>query len=196
MQTIMYYFYVGAALLGCAWLFPSMFWRKSVKNSDVNIVFFEIERDSENPFLREATKVTMYDLRKELVYTASNASTAETSDELERLVYNIISTTPVPIFVTFDDTGFKKACLKHMLQDVEGAADVRVMDIKTLFYYTNPNVPRITYDEMVEYYSMTLTNIVVDYANLFTYIALDYNPNIMHQLGKINDMYEDIKQLY
>ena len=190
----MYYYLVGA-LLGCSWVFPWLLWRTKVKNSDVNIIFFDIQRDSENPFLKEATTVTMYDLRKEVVYTASNAQNHATSEELEHLMSKIMMANTVPIFVTFDDTGFKRSCLKSLLQGVDGTKDLRIMDIKTLFYYTNPQVQSTSYEDLVAYYQLEQSNVVVDYANMFTHIALDYNPNIMHQLAKVNEMYDDIMQM-
>jgi hypothetical protein len=191
----MYGYLLAGALLGTSWLFPNLFWRKKVKNSDVNVIFFHIERDSENPYTDEASVITMYDLRKQLVYTADVSNDDVTSNELGSLVSKILEDHSIPIFVTFDDNGFKRACLKNMLVDIEGLEDVRIMDIKSMFYYTKQDIHSISFDEILEYYNLKPTHTVVDYADIFTHIALDYDPSIMHHLSKVCEMYEELKLL-
>ena len=190
----MYGFFAFGALVGASWLFPSLFWKNKIKNSDVNIIFFDIEKESENPYLVERTVVTMYDLRKELVYTA-DTNDVGTSNEIEELIKKIVQNHSVPIFVTCDDQGLKRACLKNLVGDVEGAESLRVMDIKSLFYYVKQDVPSVSYEQMLEFYKMQPTNSIVDYADLFTHIALDFDPNTMLNMSYICNIYDEINKL-
>jgi hypothetical protein len=190
----MYGFIALGTVIGASWLFPNLFWKKKIRNSDINIIFFDIEKDSENPYLVEPTVVTMYDLRKQLVYSA-NTKGADTINDIEQLAGKIANDHSIPIFVTCDDNGFKRACLKSMLADTEGLEDLRVMDIKSLFYYVKQEVPSVSYEDMLEFYQLAPTNTIVDYADLFTHIASDFDPNTMLNLSYVCEIYEELKRL-
>jgi hypothetical protein len=181
---------VLAGIIVLPMIFPSVFWKKAdLTNDDVNIIVFNLEKQSENPYLVEhPTVITFYDTQQQLMFATSVTSDPDkSSDDIHEIIENIMSKHPHNYFVTYDDVGSKEAFVRTIVKNPN------VINLKQLFYLTHTHVPKITCSEMLEYYNLPKTSSkILDYTYIFENIARDYDIHIFDNMSEIVGLYKKL----
>jgi len=183
------------AVVAAPFVFPSYFWKKtSNDDNDINVVFYEVNKNSENPYLKEKTVVCLYDLNREMVYsTSSTKNETSASDELSQIVKDIFKASKKVFFVSYDDGLSKEVFLKNL---VENSSSLNTINIKQLFYFVHDNVPDINYDKILEYYKIEKKEFgnaeCIEYSEVFSNLIQDYDMNIHNEMHKLSYMHEEM----
>jgi hypothetical protein len=176
-----------AAIIGAPILFPRVFFRAPQANNDgedssrtPKVLFFDVTKKHENPYLDQPTGVGFYDGDEEEYFNIDNIHDNEAFEEIcNALAAHLPPEGSDLYLVTYDDE-CKVACLKSVFSEFFKDHDVepKIIDLKQLFYYTHPAVPKIEYEGLVEYYKVPcLDKPVVEYIALFDQLIRDFDPN-------------------
>ena len=185
---------VYIVILVVPFLLPRLFWKQR-RNKRVKVIFYDVDKASDNPFMEEPTTVAFYDPDEQVLIEATDIYENDSYDEICKLFDSISKTYDRLYLVTFD-TDHKSLCFKVMLEDVlEGViahkCKVCFMDIRTTFLHLHPVVPSIRYEEMMDYYKVPphLDCPPLECCALFEQLILDFDVDIREDMGKLHALY-------
>ena len=164
-----YYYlpFVFVATIAAPILFPSIFW----KNNDekVRIIFYNVNKKSENPYFEEQTAISLYDPDNQLYFEVDDVYDNESYEEICVLLKDLSKSYDTIYLVTYDIEN-KEQSVKLILEDLfdDISTKIRFLDIKMLFYSTHPMVQKIVYNDVMDFYHVPKLDVrVIEYCALF-----------------------------
>jgi hypothetical protein len=180
------------AAMALPFIFPKWFFRpESV--CKCKILFYNIIRDSENPFIDEKTSISIYDPDKQLYYAIEDVYDDESYEEICEILKTLATKHDYIYMITYDIEN-KELCFKLCLQTLlEDMGKFKFIDIKKLFYSIHPSVPKITYNDILEYYKLPkLESKSLEYCLMFDNIAKDQNIDFQKDEGKVMTLFKQV----
>lgn len=207
MQHVMDYIMKTPELLPMLWMvflavpmiFPDVFFKRknyeSYKNSKNKMIFFDVRKESENPFTEEPTEVRVYDPETQELFTAMNVYDDDDYEGLIDFLKEVTRGKDMVYFVTFDD-GLQVSCFKSLLGEYVTNSDekeFRFLDTKHLFYAARPFVPQVSYDDVREYYRVPeLEYRPLETCAIMEQILEDHEVKIDNRWDKVSFLYEEV----
>jgi hypothetical protein len=176
-------------------VFPRLFWKKT--DEKIKVVFYNIVKKSENPYIDEPTSISLYDPDDQLFFRVDDIYNNESYEELTVLLNRLCKTYDKLYLVTYDIEN-KEHSFKLITEEILENADIciRFLDLKVLFYSMHPLIPKIIYGDVLEYYRIPKLDCkVVEYCALFEQLVQDYDIDIKNDMFKINNIYKQVKPL-
>ena len=180
-------------------IFPDFFFKRknydSWKESNCKMIFFDIEKESENPYTDEPTRVSLYDPESQELFTALNIYNDDHYEELIQVVEDLTKGKKTVYFITFDDR-LQSSCLKSLLGeflDAHSDIEFKFIDVKHMFYMTLPRIPQMSYDDMKDYYRVPeLECRPLETCAVMEQVIEDHEVKIENKWDKIAFMYEEV----
>lgn len=190
-----------ALLLALAFpvVFPDLFFKRknysSWKDSNCKMIFFNVEKESENPYVEEPTCVSLYDPDTQELFTALNIYNDDHYEELIEVVENLTKGKKTVYFVTFEDR-LQTSCMKSLLGeflDSHSEVDFKFIDVKHLFYMNSPRIPKMSYEDIKDYYSVPeLECRPLETCAVMEQVILDHEVKIENKWDKVAFMCEEV----
>ena len=177
-------------------MFPRFFW-KSERKPRIKTLCFDVVRDSDNPYIDEATSITLYDPDTRQQYFAKNIYDDACYEDI-CAVFEDIGQNYDEIYLITNDEKHAAHCFKViMAYFIENhGLNIKFIDLKRLFYCLHPQVPNITYADMIEYYRVhELDSPTLNYCQLFEHLLEDYDMDIRDDMGKLTLLYNDMNPI-
>jgi hypothetical protein len=180
-------------------IFPDLFFKRknydSWKDTKCKMIFFDVEKESENPYTDEPTRVSLYDPDSQKLFTALNIYNDDHFEELLDVVENMTKGKNTVYFITFDDQ-LQSSCLKSLLGeflDTHNDIEFKFMDVKHMFYMTLPRIPHMSYDDVKDYYRVPeLDCRPLETCAVMDQVIADHEVKIDNKWDKIAFMYEEV----
>lgn len=190
LQTIAY-----VAIIFSPMLFPKFLFRK--KESNDKLIFFNLVRESDNPFMNEPTAISLYDQDEQKYFEVSDIYDNESYEEICAIINKMIEGYDNVYFVTYNienkETCFK-AIMEVYLEEIE--KKLHFMDLKKVFYCIHQKVAKIQYSDMLEFYKVPRLNCKpIEYCALFDQLLKDFGAGAKEKRG-IHVLYDLIHPLH
>jgi hypothetical protein len=187
--------FVFIATLAGPMLFPKLFWKR--KDEKIKILFYNVVKSSENPYVDEATSISLYDPDGQLFFKIDDINNDDCYEEMEKIFENLSKSFDTIYFVTYDIEN-KEHSFKLITEDILDNLNIKIrfLDIKMLFYSIHPMVKKIIYNDLLDFYTVPKLDCkVVEYCALFEQVIQDYDIDIRDDMTKMNNLYTQIKPL-
>lgn len=175
-------------------MFPKLFWRQK---SDVKVLFYRIKKDSENPFIDEPTGVSIYDPDSQQYFHVDDVYDDESYEELCTLLLHLKQGCDKIYMATYDVENHElsfKLVMESFLEDND--MHIKFVDLKRMFYSINPNVPKVTYKDVLTYYNIAqMENKTLEFCVLFENLIEEFDINIRDDMEKLDSLYDSMNPL-
>jgi hypothetical protein len=176
-------------------IFPKLFWKK--KEEKIKIIFYNIVKKNENPFLDESMSISIYDPDDQLFFMIEDIHDNDSYEDITKLFERLSKSFDTIYFVTYDIENKEKS-FKLTTEDILENLNINVkfLDIKLLFYSIHPLINKILYSDLLEFYHVPkLECKVLEYCAIFEQVIQDYDINIRDDMNKMKNLYKQIHPL-
>lgn len=173
---------VMVAIVAAPVLFPMHFWRDTTSDAKKNkpsVMYFSVFKKCENPYTDDVTAVSWYDAEDQHAYHIENVHDNDAFTEMcAMLTSRLVPDSDGVVYLVTYDTDFNTVALQNMMANFfeDNALEPRFVDLKQLFYFTHPLVPKIVYADLVAYFKVpSLENKPLEYAAIFEQLMQDFD---------------------
>lgn len=182
-------------ILTIPFLMPKLFF-KSKKPTKGKVLFYQIIKESENPYIEEPTGISIYDPDSQELFYAADIYDSQHYDDLCHLLNDITKDKKIVYFVTLD-TNMQMTCLKSLMGEYfdnnSTIKEYRFLDIKQMFYMLSPLVSKISFDEIKDYYKVPeLDCEPLEYCAIFDQIIQVHDVKIEEYWEKVETLWEQL----
>lgn len=184
--------FIYAATMAAPIIFPSLFWKK--KHAGMKTLFYNVSRESENPYIDEPTSISIYDPDTQHHFKVHDIYEDECYEELCKLLTVVAGANELVYLATYD-CEMKSVRFKSIMEEYleNSGKQYRFLDIKKSFYLVRPLISKISYMEMKEYYKVPRLDCKpLEYCAIFDQIMQDFDVNIDNDVEKMNLIYNHI----
>lgn len=176
---------VMVAIIALPMLFPTHFWRTPTPTGEAEankptVMYFNVFKKCENPYTDDVTSISWYDAEEQHAYNIENVHDNDAFSEMcVMLRSRLLPDSDGVVYLVTYDTDFKTVALKNIMAEFfeEATLEPRFVDLKQLFYFTHPLVPKIVYTDLMEYFRVpSLDNKPLEYAAIFEQLMQDFDP--------------------
>ena len=180
------------AMICAPFVFPKVFFKEESVSKN-RLLFYNVTKDSENPFLDEKVSVSLYDPDAQLFFAVEDVHDEESYKELCVLLNKLSQKYDNVFMVTYDIENREMAFKLSMELFLDETKKFKFMDIKRLFYCIHPNVPKVMYNDILEYYNIPkMESKALEYCVVFDNVAKDFHMDYKTENGKLHALYKQM----
>jgi hypothetical protein len=175
-------------------MFPKVFW-KTTDGVKMKILFYHVSKSSENPYMEESIEISIYDPDEQQYYNMQDVSNDDDSyEELTNLITKLAAGHDEVYLVTYN-IEYKETSFKLIMEEYfnDTSIQAKFMDLKQLFYYMHPQIAKISYRDILDFYRIqSLDNKALEYCMMMEHIVEDHDINIRKDMEKFRVLYNHV----
>jgi len=178
-------------------MLPNLFFKSTQKRQfrEHKTVFYQVSKESENPFMDEPTSISIYDPDTQEHFSVNDIYDNASYEDMCEILDDITQGMKVVNLVSYDHD-MKSSCFKCVMGDyIDNKDDVtyRFMDLKQMFYLVRPMVGDIDYERVKEYYKVPdLECEPLEYCAICAQIVQDHDAPTENEHEKLDVIYEQL----